>query len=124
MRSHTILAVGAISGFISVAAGAFGAHGLKARLSPDLLATFEIGARYQMYHALLLVLIGVLATSRSATSYSASAWLLVAGTVLFSGSLYALALSGQRWFGAITPLGGLCFLLAWLLLAYSALRSS
>jgi uncharacterized membrane protein YgdD (TMEM256/DUF423 family) len=124
MRSHVILAAGAISGFIAVAAGAFGAHGLKARLTPDLLTTFEIGARYQMYHALLLVLIGVLATSRSAAAYSASAWLLIAGTVLFSGSLYVLALSGQRWLGAITPLGGLCFLLGWLALAYSALRSS
>src|SRR5207237_1415126 len=117
MRSHTIIALGAVSGFISVAAGAFGAHALKARLSADLLATFEVGARYQMYHALALVLVGVLCVSRGNTAgeaYGASAALFVAGTALFSGSLYALALSGQRWFGAVTPLGGFCFLLGWL----------
>jgi uncharacterized membrane protein YgdD (TMEM256/DUF423 family) len=124
MRSPTIIALGAVSGFISVAAGAFGAHALKAQLTPDLLSTFEVGARYQMYHALLLVLIGVVVQTRGPSeSLSISAGLLVAGTALFSGSLYALALSGQRWFGAITPLGGFCFLLGWLALAYAALRS-
>lgn len=124
MRGQLWIGIGALSGFVSVAAGAFGAHGLKSRLPPDLLAVFEVGARYQMYHALLLVLIGFL-MSRSPDAPSgtltASAALTLAGTALFSGSLYALALTGQRWMGAITPLGGLGFLLGWLLLAYSAL---
>jgi uncharacterized membrane protein YgdD (TMEM256/DUF423 family) len=121
-----ILSLGALSGCIAVAAGAFAAHGLKARLSPDLLAVFETGARYQMYHALLLCLVGVLAIRSSAdgtpTSLLACAGLLLAGTLLFSGSLYVLALTGQRWIGAITPLGGICFLLGWLLLGWASLR--
>jgi uncharacterized membrane protein YgdD (TMEM256/DUF423 family) len=118
------IVVGALSGFVSVAAGAFGAHGLKNRLTPDLLAIFETGARYEMYHALLLVLVGVLALQKDAPSgpLSASGLLLLAGTLLFSGSLYVLALTGQRWLGAITPLGGLCFLAGWVALAYAGLR--
>lgn len=122
------LAVGAISGLISVAAGAFGAHALKARLSPDLLQIFETGARYQMMHALLLCVVGVLASALAGGErgpsglLTACGVLLVAGTVLFSGSLYVLALTGQRALGAVTPLGGLCFMAAWALLAYGALR--
>ena len=116
--------LGALSGFVAVAAGAFGAHGLKSRLTPDLLAVFETAARYQMYHALALVLVGVLAVRRpdgggTLPSLGAAGWLFLAGTLLFSGSLYVLALSGQRWLGAITPLGGLCFLGGWLALAWS-----
>lgn len=122
MRSHLAIALGAFSGFIAVAAGAFGAHGLKSRLSPDMMSTFEIGVRYQMYHALLLVLLGVIMTRGEDSTLPVAGWLVVAGTLLFSGSLYVLTLTGQRWLGAVTPLGGLCFLLAWLLLAYSALR--
>lgn len=118
------LGIGAISGLISVAAGAFGAHALKARLSPELLQVFETGARYQMMHALLLCLIGVLAGARADAGglLGTCGGLLVAGTVLFSGSLYVLALTGQRVLGAVTPLGGLCFMAAWALLAYGALR--
>lgn len=116
--------IGALSGFVAVAAGAFGAHGLKARLAPDLLAVFETGARYQMYHALVLVLVGVLALrvspdARELSSLKLAGWLFLAGTLLFSGSLYVLALSGQRWLGAVTPLGGLCFLAGWLALAWA-----
>jgi uncharacterized membrane protein YgdD (TMEM256/DUF423 family) len=115
------VALGAVSGFISVAAGAFGAHALKKRLAEDMLAIFETGARYQMYHALALVLVGVLAASRSGSrALDASGWLFVAGTVLFSGSLYALALSGVRTLGAVTPFGGLCFLAGWVALAIGA----
>jgi len=123
MRGQIWIGVGALSGFIAVAAGAFGAHGLKARITPELLAVFETGARYQMYHALLLVLVGFLVARAEGPTgaLNASAAFALAGTVLFSGSLYALALTGQRWMGAITPLGGLGFLLGWLLLAYSAL---
>lgn len=129
MDRNLWLGMGAISGLISVAAGAFGAHGLKARLAPELLAVFETGARYQLVHALLLCLVGALSAHLGKSSgasglLSACGGLLIAGTVLFSGSLYVLALTGQRWLGAVTPLGGLCFMAAWALLAYGALRGT
>ena len=114
--------LGATSAFIAVAAGAFGAHALRARLSPDLLATFETGARYQMYHALAL-LAAAWATARWPGSLIQWAgWLFVIGTVLFSGSLYALALSGVRWLGAVTPFGGVAFLGGWVCLVLAAMR--
>jgi uncharacterized membrane protein YgdD (TMEM256/DUF423 family) len=119
------LALGALSGAISVAAGAFGAHALKARLAPDLLAVFETGARYQMFHALALVAASY-AASRGPTAAGAAAWsgwLFVAGTVLFSGSLYALALTGVRALGAVTPFGGVAFIAGWIALAAAALRA-
>jgi uncharacterized membrane protein YgdD (TMEM256/DUF423 family) len=117
-------ALGALSGLVSVAAGAFGAHALKQRLPADLLAIFETASRYQMYHALALVLVGVLASrgglpERVSAPLQLAGGLFVVGTVLFSGSLYVLSLSGQRWLGAITPLGGLAFLAGWLALAWS-----
>jgi uncharacterized membrane protein YgdD (TMEM256/DUF423 family) len=117
------MSVGAASGFLAVAAGAFGAHALKTRLTPELLAVFETAARYQMYHALALVAVA-LAQPRAAPSplWSWSGWLFAAGTLLFSGSLYALALTGVKWLGAITPLGGLAFLAGWALLAVAGLR--
>jgi uncharacterized membrane protein YgdD (TMEM256/DUF423 family) len=127
MGANLWLLIGAVSGFVSVAAGAFGAHGLRARVSPDMLAVFETGARYQMYHALLLCLVAVVAGragAAAAGTLSLCGGLLIAGTVLFSGSLYALALTGQRSLGAITPLGGLCFLAAWAVLALAALRGT
>jgi uncharacterized membrane protein YgdD (TMEM256/DUF423 family) len=108
--------IGALSAFVAVAAGAFGAHGLRGALPPDLLDVFETGVRYQMYHALALLVVAWLASSRPAT---VAGWLFVAGTVLFSGSLYVLSLSGVRWLGAITPLGGLAFLAGWLALAWA-----
>ncbi len=109
--------VGALSALISVAAGAFGAHALRARLTPELLAVFETAARYQMYHALGLLAVAW-ATSRSPGALPVWAgWLFVAGTVLFSGSLYALALTGVRWWGAVTPLGGVAFIAGWICLA-------
>lgn len=113
----------ALSGLIAVAAGAFGAHALKDRLSPEYLAVFETAARYQMYHALALVAAAWASTRWPGSVIQWSGWLFVAGTVLFSGSLYALALSGVRWLGAITPLGGLAFMAGWLCLALSV-RSS
>jgi uncharacterized membrane protein YgdD (TMEM256/DUF423 family) len=114
--------LGALSGLISVALGAFGAHTLRARLSSDLLSIFENGVRYQMYHALAL-LVTAWAVTRWSPSFSiAAGWLFVAGTVIFSGSLYALSLSGVRWLGAITPLGGVAFIVGWLCLALAAWR--
>ncbi len=114
--------IGSLSAGLSVAAGAFGAHGLRQRLSPEMLAVFETGARYQMYHALAL-LVTAWACQRWPGPVTVSAgWLFVAGTLVFSGSLYLLALSGMRWLGAVTPLGGLAFMAGWLCLAWAALR--
>ena len=111
-------AIGACSAFLAVAAGAFGAHALRGRLSPALLAIFETGARYQMYHALALVGVAWASCRWPGDAPRIAGWCFVSGTVLFSGSLYALALSGMRWMGAITPLGGVAFLLGWLSLAW------
>ncbi|MDH4352209.1 MAG: DUF423 domain-containing protein [Gemmatimonadota bacterium] len=114
-------AAGAVSAFLAVAAGAFGAHALRARLAPDLLAVFETGARYQMYHALALLAVAWLTAARPGGN--AAVWaggLFLLGTVVFSGSLYVLALTGQRWLGAITPLGGVAFLAGWGCLAWAA----
>jgi uncharacterized membrane protein YgdD (TMEM256/DUF423 family) len=121
---RVFLALGALSAAISVAAGAFGAHALRSRLAPDLLAVFETGARYQMYHALALVAAAWAAGRAPASSGAASwaGWLFVAGTVLFSGSLYALALTGVKALGAVTPFGGVAFIAGWLALAAAALR--
>jgi uncharacterized membrane protein YgdD (TMEM256/DUF423 family) len=112
--------LGAVSGLLAVAAGAFGAHALRVRLSPDLLAVFETAARYQMYHALGLLAVAWAIARWPGSTASWAGWLFLIGTVLFSGSLYALALTGARWLGAITPLGGLAFLGGWLCLAWSA----
>lgn len=116
-------AIGAVSGFVAVLAGAFSAHALRARLEPEMLQAFETGARYQMYHALALLAlptVGGAAAARRARALAGA--LFVAGTVLFCGSLYALALTGVRRFGAVTPVGGLCFLAGWLATARAALR--
>jgi uncharacterized membrane protein YgdD (TMEM256/DUF423 family) len=119
---RTFLALGAISGAIAVAAGAFGAHALKARLPEDLLAVFETGARYHMFHALALVAAAWTAARFPGAAAEWAGWLFLAGTVLFSGSLYALALSGVRALGAITPLGGVALIAGWVALAAAALR--
>jgi len=121
---RTFLFLGALFGFLGVAAGAFGAHGLRARLAPELLAVFETAVRYQMYHvfALLIVAaaIGHLGDVRMLTL---SGWFFAGGIVLFSGSLYLLALTGARSLGAITPIGGLLFLIGWAcLIVFAALR--
>ena len=114
--------LGAVSAFLAVAAGAFGAHALRARLSPDLLAVFETGARYQMYHALALLAVAWMLARWPGPWPARAGWLFLAGTVLFSGSLYLLALTGVRWLGAITPLGGAAFLAGWICLALGATR--
>jgi len=111
--------LGSLSAFISVAAGAFGAHYLKARLPTEHLAAFETGARYQMYHAIALFVCASL-TERGWSLAPRAGWLFVAGTVLFSGSLYILALTGITSFGVITPFGGLALLAGWLSLVICA----
>ncbi len=118
MSGSTLLRLGAVLGFLSVACGAFAAHGLKEHLDERGLALFETAARYQMYHALALVAVGLLARgSRSGRALCVAGWSFLAGILLFSGSLYALALSGVRWLGAITPFGGVLFLVGWAALA-------
>lgn len=115
--------LGAVLAGVAVAAGAFGAHGLRGRLAPDMLAIFETGVRYQMYHALALLVVGLLASRAPTPTLTLAGWCFVAGVVIFSGSLYVLALTGTRWLGAITPLGGLAFLAGWALLAMAAWRA-
>lgn len=117
------LGVGAMSAGLAVAAGAFGAHGLRAHVAPEMLAVFETGARYQMYHALALIAVAWVAGRDAARSVRVAGVAFVVGTLLFSGSLYLLALTGIRWLGAITPLGGVAFLVGWGCLAWSALRA-
>ena len=113
---------GALMAFVAVAAGAFGAHALRARLSPEYLAVFETGARYQMYHALALFAAAWATTRTSSALVQWAGWLFIIGIILFSGSLYTLALTGVRWLGAITPLGGAAFLAGWLCLALALRR--
>ncbi len=114
--------LGAASAAIAVAAGAFGAHALRARLPPASLMVFETAARYQMYHALALFAVAWALSRWPGQLPVWAGWLFVAGTILFSGSLYLLALTGARWWGAVTPLGGLAFLAGWVCLAASAVR--
>ena len=118
MAERSVVALGAVNAALAVAAGAFATHGLRARLEPRALEIFETGARYHMYHALAMILAGVLATRGAATA----GWIFQAGIVVFSGSLYALAVTDLKWLGAITPVGGLAFLVGWAWLAWSAWR--
>jgi len=116
-------AVGALAGACGVALGAFGAHGLRGRVPDELLAVFETGVRYHLVHALALLAVGWAATRFPSGWTSASGWLFTAGIVVFSGTLYLMTLTGARWLGAITPLGGLALILGWLCLAGSWLRA-
>ncbi len=109
---------GAVFALIGVAAGAFGAHSLKTVLAPDMLAVFDTAVRYQMYHALGLFVVGWALTQANHAGFRSAGWLFIGGILLFSGSLYALSLTGIRWLGAVTPLGGVAFLAGWGLLAW------
>lgn len=119
---RTFWLLGSLFALLAVAAGAFGAHALRERLSDDLLVIFETGARYQMYHALALLAVAWAASQWPNALTSAAGWLFTLGIVIFSGSLYTLALSGQRWWGAITPIGGVAFIAGWACLALAAWR--
>ena len=121
MERH-FLGIGALSACLAVAAGAFGAHALRDLVSADRLAVWETAARYQMYHALGLLIVAYLASQKTAGPAMVGGWLFVAGTILFSGSLYALTLTGITILGAITPLGGLAFIAGWLVLAWGVWR--
>jgi uncharacterized membrane protein YgdD (TMEM256/DUF423 family) len=115
------ISIGALNAALAVAAGAFAAHGLRERLDARALEVFETGARYHLYHALAIIAAGLVASS-AARGAQTAAWMFQIGIVLFSGSLYALALSGVKGLGAITPIGGLAFLAGWLWLAWTAWR--
>ena len=134
---NRIIALGAICAALAVAIGAFGAHALEGRVTVDMLANYETGALYHFYHSLGMIGVGLLALHRgvragagtdprddaSLTRLRWSAVLMLTGIVLFSGSLYTMALTGMRWLGAVTPLGGVAFLAAWALFAWAALDS-
>ncbi len=114
-----MITVGAVSAMVAVGAGAFGAHFLRDRLSEDLVTVFETGARYQMYHAFALVLVGMIMSRGAGAPAIWAGWLFILGSIIFSGSLYALAITGTRWWGAITPIGGICFITGWAVFAWS-----
>ena len=113
---------GAIAAFIAVALGAFGAHSLRTKLSADMLNIFEVGVRYQMYHALGLIAVAWAMTRWPAANLNAAGWAFIVGIVVFSGSLYLLSATDIRWLGAITPIGGLAFLIGWAILVWSVGR--
>jgi uncharacterized membrane protein YgdD (TMEM256/DUF423 family) len=122
--NRILIAAGAAGAALSVILGAFGAHTLKSRLPPEILAIFQTGVQYQFYHSLGLILIGVIARiTRPSTILNASGGLMLAGILLFSGSLYVICLTGLRGFGLVTPVGGAAFILAWLLLLVDTLKS-
>ena len=122
MNSRQCLLLAGISGAITVGLGAFGAHGLKSVLSPYLLDVYETAVQYQMWHTLALFGCGILLRNSFSKGVSYAALLFTIGIIFFSGSLYALVFTGIKWFGPITPLGGLCFIIGWLTLAVSTYR--
>lgn len=119
--THWIVFGSAMAG-LSVVMGAFGAHGLRERLAPEMLQIYEIGARYQMYHALALLAVGLVQIKIDHPMLSVAGWCFVVGTVIFSGTLYALSITGMRWLGMITPVGGAIFIVGWAAMAYAALK--
>lgn len=122
MRGFVI--AGALLAAVAVAAGAFGAHALAARLTPERLATWETAARYHMYHALALVLLGAVGARWASPWVAAAGWLFLAGIAIFGGTVYALALGAPRWLGAVTPIGGLAFIIGWIVLAVGVARAA
>lgn len=123
--ARLFLTLGSINAALAVIFGAFGAHALKTRISPEMLNVYHTGSQYHFYHALGMLLVGVLATQlQNDGALRLSGFLMLAGIVLFSGSLYLLAITGVTWLGAITPLGGVAFIAAWIVLALAALRAA
>lgn len=114
------LRIAAVNGFLAVAAGAFGAHALKSRLTPEMLANFETAARYQMYHALALLAVFVLAGRGASRAVDVAGWSFTLGIVLFCGSLYAYGLGGPKWLVMVTPIGGAAMLAGWMSLLIAA----
>ena len=117
-----LLVLGALNGALAVIFGAFGAHGLKSRVDDSMLAVWSTASEYHFYHALAMLLCGLLAKAFGASGMVTAGWVLFAGTLVFSGSLYVMVLSGQKWLGAITPLGGTALIIGWLMLAWSLFK--
>jgi len=117
---RTFMFVGALMGFIGVGLGAFGAHALRGRLSPEMLAVFETAVRYQMYHAIALLAVAAFMARAEGRAVMVAGWSFIAGILIFSGSLYALAMTGVTMLGAVTPIGGVAFLAGWIALAIAA----
>lgn len=124
MTDRHLITLAALNMIAAVGAGAFGAHGLKQHVSADLLAVWHTGVLYHLIHAIGLFIIGLLCRLYGASLLPAAGLIMFAGIVLFSGSLYVLTLTGTRWLGAITPLGGVAFLVAWALVAWAAFRAN
>ena len=122
MSSSSWMVVGSLLGACGVALGAFGAHGLKSRVDPAMLAVFETAVRYHLTHALALLAVAWARERWPGTPATAAGWLFLTGIVIFSGSLYLMVLTGARWLGAVTPLGGLALIAGWCALALAALR--
>ena len=120
--SNLFIGLGALNAFIAVAMGAFAAHALKENLSERYLSVIQTAVDYQFYHALGLILIGLLYQLNKNKLTAQAGWVMFCGIILFSGSLYVLGLSGTKWLGMVTPIGGFCFLIDWLMLAYAQLR--
>ncbi len=124
-QPNLFLAIAAANGFLAVALGAFGAHGLKTRLSPDLMAVWHTAVQYHFWHTLALFGVALyMFQNNSSKILVSSGWLFTAGILIFSGSLYAMCLTGQRWLGAVTPIGGTLWLLAWGFLCYSSIKQA
>lgn len=121
--TRTFLALGAGLAALAVVLGAFGAHALSSRIPADRLATFEIAVRYQMYHALAILIVGWAVDRWPQAGLHVAGWLFAVGIVVFAGTLYGIAFGGPRWLGAITPVGGLCFIVGWCWLAVQAMRA-
>ncbi len=121
--ARMFVALAAVSGLLAVVLGAFGAHGLKGKLPEAMLNAYSTGVQYHFYHTLALLLVALLLQRLTSAWLLWSGWLFVAGLLLFSGSLYALALGGPRWLGPVTPIGGLCFMAGWLCLFIGAWRT-
>ncbi|MDX1804328.1 MAG: DUF423 domain-containing protein [Alcanivorax sp.] len=119
-----LLVLGALNAALAVILGAFGAHGLKSRVDESMLAIWSTASHYHLYHALALLVVGLLARQFQAGAMITAGWVLFAGMLVFSGSLYILVLSGQKWLGAITPLGGTALIVGWLMLAWSLFKNA
>ena len=119
---RVLFGIGAVLGFVGVAAGAFGAHAIRARVTPERLDNWKTAADYQLWHALATVAAAVIAVRWESGAAAAAGWCFIAGVIVFSGSLYALALTDRRTLGAITPIGGVLFLVGWALLVVAAIR--
>jgi uncharacterized membrane protein YgdD (TMEM256/DUF423 family) len=122
--AKVFLILGGINAAVVVLLGAFGAHGLKARMTAEMLSVYQTGVHYHLFHALGLLAVGLVATQISGSAYLKwSGWSMLAGIILFSGSLYVMSVSGLRWLGIITPFGGVAFIVAWVLFVAAIAKS-